>query len=98
MKSRIEGGDEISVENVKEDEYYVQMNVMKVDEDWSEDSDPDSPACPARPGHGDGNTSDSDSDSTISTSSGSVSSAEGGNKKRKRPLIEEVGSNKKMCN
>jgi len=67
-----------------QDGQYVEMNVamvpeedllgQKEDEEWSADSDADSPASP--PKEENGFTSDTDSDSTISTSSGSSSNAE----------------------
>ena len=110
LRAKMELGHEVSVEKVDEnDERYVEMNVMKVvqeGDDWSADSDPDSPESPVRPDHGDGNTTDSDSDSTISTSSGSASSSDNAEddqgkktkKKRKVPLIEEIPPNKKHCN
>ncbi len=76
LKDKLNGMDEeqkkaLQVDHVDEDagDAFVEMNVglMKEqqDEDWSEDSDPDSPASPAKEDHGNGFTTDSDSDSTI---------------------------------
>ena len=47
------------------DDENAEENNVNEEDDWSVDSDPDSPESPLKPGHDNDFTSDSDSDSTI---------------------------------
>merc|ERR1712117_656829 len=107
LQESIGNGEDVTVDNPTDgDERVIEMNVGIVADntdsgDWTEDSEPDSPESPPRPGDENEFTSDSDSDSTNSSSSDSESSDGGDDKKpstsaksgssRKRSLVQEVG-------
>ena len=108
LKQKILDGQDVNIENLKENTKYVEMNVGLYEnnktEDWSEDSEPDSPGSP--PERDNAYTSDSDSSSSDSVSTTSSSSStkttekssnqlklpqeNGGSKNKKPPMIQEM--------
>lgn len=89
LKSDLAQGKDVDIENVKE-EQYVEMNVGLFEtnsENWSVDSDPDSPPSPAE--RDNAFTSDSDSSSSSSVSSSSAGEDPEPTRKKK-PIIEEM--------
>ena len=65
LKRKLEEGHDVNIENVDKESNYVEMNVGLFEtksEEWSEDSEPDSPGSP--PERDNAFTSDSDSSST----------------------------------
>lgn len=92
LQERIGNGEDVTVDNPTDgEERVIEMNVgilpggdNNESGDWTEDSEPDSPESPPRPGDENDFTSDSDSDSTNSSSSDSESSGEGGDGKKKK--------------
>merc|ERR1712141_613507 len=77
LKQKILDGQDVNIENLKENTKYVEMNVGLYEnnktEDWSEDSDPDSPGSP--PERDNAYPSDSDSPSSDSVSTASTDSS-----------------------
>merc|ERR1712183_1212443 len=77
LKQKILEGQDVNIENLKENSKYVEMNVGLYEnnksEDWSEDSEPDSPGSP--PERDNAYTSDSDSSSSDSVSTTSSTSS-----------------------
>ena len=78
LQKQVEEGQNVNIEDVDEDhDKYVEMNVGVLqqqhnpDQEWSEDSEPDSPPSPAE--RDNAFTSDSDSSSSDSVSSSSSS-------------------------
>ena len=109
LKQKILEGQDVNIENLKENSKYVEMNVGLYEnnksEDWSEDSEPDSPGSP--PERDNAYTSDSDSSSsdsvstTSSTSSANKTTEKSSNQlklpqengcssKNKKPMIQEM--------
>ena len=110
LKQKILEGQDVDIEHLNENSKYVEMNVglyenNKSGEDWSEDSEPDSPGSP--PERDNAYTSDSDSSSSDSVSTtSSTSSAKttekssnqlklpqengGSSKNKNKPMIQEI--------
>lgn len=98
LKEQIVQGKNVNIEDIAEDSNHVEMNVQLFENnEWSEDSEPDSPPSPAE--RDNAFTSDSDASSTDTVSSSSSSSGKSmelkmpnqqTSKEKKKSLIKEM--------